>query len=136
MRNSNITNLNDFQHFHNVRWLDNAFSYCTKLTDVKFWEGIEQLGDNTIAFCQKIRYIEFPSTIKHLGQMFLRYSIKKNNGIVICRALTPPDIHPYSVDIDAIALYVPDESVTLYKANENMTKFISKNILPLSKYQG
>ena len=133
--NSNITNLNDFQHFHNVRSLNEAFAYCTGLVDVRFWEGVERLDDNTVAYCQKIRYIEFPSTIKHLGQMFLRYPIGKNNGIVVCKALFPPSIHQYSTNINAITFYVPDESLELYRADNNMTRFISTNIRPLSEYQ-
>ena len=133
--NSNITNLNDFQHFHNVRLLNEAFAYCTGLVDVRFWEGIEELGDNCIGYCPSVRLIDFPSTIKSLGQMFLRYPIDKNKGIVICRAATPPALSSYNSRIRAVALYVPDESLELYRADNNMARFISTNIRPLSEYQ-
>jgi len=132
--NNNITNLNDFQYFHNVRRLNEAFAYCTGLVDVRFWEGIEELGDNCIGYCQSVRLIDFPSTIKSLGQMFLRYPIDKNKGIVICRAATPPALSSYNSRIRAVVLYVPDESLELYRANNNMTRFISTNIRPLSEY--
>ena len=132
--NSNITNLNDFQHFYNVRRLNEAFAYCTGLVDVRFWEGVEELGDNCIGYCQSVRLIDFPSTIKSLGQMFLRYSIDKNKGIVICRAATPPALSSYNSRIRAVALYVPDDSLELYRADNNMTRFISANIRPLSEY--
>ena len=133
---SNITNLNDFQYFHNVRQLNEAFSYCTGLVDVRFWEGVEELGDNCIGYCPSVRLIDFPSTIKSLGQMFLRYPIDKNKGIVICRAATPPSLSSYNSRIRAVALYVPDDSLELYRADNNMTRFISTNIRPLSEYQG
>ena len=132
--NSNITNLNDFQHFYNVRRLNETFAYCTGLVDVRFWEGVEELGDNCIGYCQSVRLIDFPSTIKSLGQMFLRYSIDKNKGIVICRAATPPALSSYNSRIRAVALYVPDDSLELYRADNNMTRFISANIRPLSEY--
>ena len=132
--NSNITNLNDFQHFYNVRRLNETFAYCTGLVDVRFWEGVEELGDNCIGYCQSVRLIDFPSTIKSLGQMFLRYPIDKNKGIVICRAATPPALSSYNSRIRAVALYVPDDSLELYRADNNMTRFISTNIRPLSEY--
>lgn len=132
--NNNITNLNDFQYFHNVRNLNNAFAYCTGLVDVRFWEGVEELGDNCIGYCPSVRIVDFPSTIKHLGQQFLRYPMNKNKGVVICRAKTPPGIHSYSTRINALTLYVPDDSLELYRADNNMTRFISTNIHPLSEY--
>ena len=133
-KNANITTLEDFKYFTNINNLNNAFSYCYNLTDAIFWEGVEYLRDNAIAFCQKIKYIEFPSTIKHLGQMFLRYPIDKNNGIVVCKALNPPVIQSYSTNIKATVLYVPDESLELYKNAEHIKKYISTNIKPLSEY--
>lgn len=133
--NKNLINLNDFRYFTGVRYLNNAFMSCPELIEAKFWEGLERCDDNLIRNSSKIKLVDFPSTIKDLGQMWLSHDMRKNNGIVICRAKNPPKIFSYNVFVDAIALYVPDESVALYKANENMTKFISKNILPLSKYQ-
>ena len=132
--NSNITNLNDFQYFHNVRRLNDSFSYCTGLVEVRFWEGVEDLGDNCIGYCPSVRIVDFPSTIKYLGQQFLRYPMNKNKGVVICRAKTPPGIHSYSTNINALVLYVPDESLELYRADNNMTRYISTNIRPLSEY--
>ena len=132
--NSNITNLNDFQYFHNVRRLNDTFSYCTGLVDVRFWEGVEDLGDNCIGYCPSVRIVDFPSTIRYLGQQFLRYPMNKNKGVVICRAKTPPGIHSYSTNINALVLYVPDESLELYRADNNMTRYISTNIRPLSEY--
>ena len=133
--NKNLINLNDFQYFTGVRYLNNAFMSCPELIEAKFWEGLERCDDNLIRNSSKIKLVDFPSTIKDLGQMWLSHDMRKNNGIVICRAKNPPKMFRYNVFVDAIALYVPDESVALYKANENMIKFISKNILPLSKYQ-
>lgn len=131
---NNITNLNDFQYFHNVRELKEDFSYCTGLLDVKLWEGFETFYDNCFAYCQHIRLIDFPSTVKYLGQMTFRYPIDRNKGVVICRAKTPPGINSYSENVHAIALYVPDESIELYRNDKNMTTYLSTNILPLSKY--
>jgi hypothetical protein len=68
--------------------------------------------------------------------MFLRYPIDKNNGIVVCKALNPPNIHSYSTNIKATVLYVPDESLELYKNAEHIKKYISTNIKPLSEYNG
>ena len=134
-KNTDITTLEDFKYFIHVNKLNNTFSYCYNLTDAIFWEGVQYLGDNDIAYCQKIKYIELPSTIKHIGQMFLRYRIDKNNGIVVCKALNPPTINSYSINIKAITLYVPDESLELYKNAEHIKKYISTNIKPLSEYQ-
>ena len=133
-KNTDITTLEDFKYFIHVNKLNNTFSYCYNLTDAIFWEGVQYLGDNDIAYCQKIKYIELPSTIKHIGQMFLRYRIDKNNGIVVCKPLNPPTINSYSINIKAITLYVPDESLELYKNAEHIKKYISTNIKPLSEY--
>lgn len=128
--------LNDFRYFTSVRMLHESFPYCYNLIEAKFWEGVEKFGDNVIAYCKNIKLIDLPSTIKDLGQMWLRYEIRNNGGIVICRAPNPPAMNSYNVFIDAIALYVPDESIDLYKNDTYMNKFISKNILPISEYQG
>ena len=117
-----------------MRQLNEAFAYCTSLLEVRFWEGLENLGDNCIGYCPFVRIVDFPSTIKHLGQQFLRYPMNKNKGVVICRAKTPPGIHSYSTRINALTLYVPDDSLELYRADNNMTRFISANIRPLSEY--
>ena len=117
-----------------MRQLNETFAYCTGLVDVRFWEGVEELGDNCIGYCKSVKLIDLPSTIKLLGQMFLRYPIEKNKVIVICRAKTPPNISSYNTNIKALALYVPDESLELYRADNNMKKYISKNIRPLSEY--
>ena len=131
--NKNITNLKDFQHFRNVRKLNNAFSYCTGLLDIKFWNGVEEINNNCIAYCQRVRLIDFPSTIKRFGLMLLRYPVDKNKFVMICRAKTPPLIHSYSENMRTNALYVPEESVELYRNDKNITTYLSTNILPLSE---
>ena len=67
--------------------------------------------------------------------MFLRYPIDKNNGIIVCKAKNHPAIHSYSIQLKALALYVPDESLELYKNAEHIKKYLSTNIMPLSEYK-
>lgn len=99
-----------------------------------FGKGLKNLVITAVGYCPSVRIVDFPSTIKHLGQQFLRYPMNKNKGVVICRAKTPPGIDSYSTRINALTLYVPDDSLDLYRADNNMTRFISTNIRPLSEY--
>lgn len=130
-----LTNLRDFNYFINVKTLNGAFRSCINLEEAIFWEGLTYFKDDVMGGCTKLKLADFPTTIKDLGQMWVRQKLA-DPAIVICRSSTPPKISDYNIQSVAKYLYVPDESLDLYKSDEIIKKYISTNILPISQYKG
>ena len=62
-------------------------------------------------------------------------SSNQKNYIVICRAVTPPSLGSNNYLTKLTAVYVPDDSVSAYKAASVWSGLASK-IKPLSEYTG
>ena len=80
--------------------------------------------------------IDFPSTMKTMyGYSLHPYSANQKNFIVICRAVTPPSLGSNGYLSMLTAVYVPDESVSAYKA-ASVWSGIAAKIKPMSEYTG
>ena len=89
----------------NVIYLDhNAFAYCTGLTSLTIGGGITSLSSEQFQACTGLSQ-------------------------VICMAATPPNAYSgfYQVNINTIKLYVPKESLELYKTTSPWSEFGSIN---------
>ena len=103
-------------------------------------EGITTTAAEWIFGSYKVALIDFPSTMTSIVGYGLAphtgpsYQVNYN---VIIRAVTPPavdsNITRYTNKL--IAIYVPDESVDVYKTATNWSGLASK-IKPLSEYIG
>lgn len=130
---STLENLNDFRLFCNVKSVSNAFIDCSNIKIANIWEGVTDFGDNLFMGASKIEKAIIPSTVKHMGQMWVRGRLVAP-AIVIMLPKTPPAIFNYNIQSVANVVYVPDESLDLYNSNEDMKKYLSTNILPISQY--
>lgn len=132
---SSLENLNDFRLFCNVKNINSAFIGCPNLRTLRIWEGVVRFGDNTFMNANKIEKVIIPSTVKDMGQMWVRNRFI-DPAIIVMLPPSPPAINTYNILAGAKVMYVPDESVELYKNNANMKTYISENILPISQYKG
>lgn len=133
--NTDIENLNDFQHFKNVTNISGAFFGCSKIKVANIWEGVQELGDNLLMGANNVEKVIIPSTIRDLGQMWIRSRLI-GKAVVIIKSETPPMMINYNISSVAKTLYVPDSAVDRYKADTKITKYLTNNILPISQYRG
>ena len=113
-----------------------AFSYCLNLTSIKLIEGVVSTGQQWIWGSRNIALIDLPSTMKTLtGYGIQPYDSSQVYFIVICRAVTPPSLGSNGYLSRLTAVYVPNESVSAYKA-ASVWSGIAAKIKPLSEYIG
>lgn len=128
-----LENLNDFRFFCNVKNVSNAFIGCSNIKIANIWEGVTVFGDNFLMGASKIEKAVIPTTVQNMGQMWVR-SILVAPAIIIMLPKIPPKISDYNISSVANVVYVPDESLELYKSKEDVRKYLSTNILPISQY--
>lgn len=90
-------------------------------SEIKFPEGVEEVGFLTDAFTPNIIKADLPTTTTSLGHTAL-------NGItmmetLIIRALVPPAITLGIPQSPNLRVYVPSESLALYKSTEPYSSF-------------
>lgn len=105
---------------------------CNELTELRIPEGVTSIGGNCIYSCEKLNFIELPSTLEKIGGLSLRDVHNKDKQYkVICHAAYPPQaIGALCVLNNKGTLYVPQESVELYKITPNWKEF--SQILPIT----
>ena len=113
-----------------------CFRNCLNLTTLKFNEGLTTTYDRWCWGSRNITLIDFPSTMKTMNGYSLHpYDVNQKNFIVICRAVTPPSLGSNGYLSRLTAVYVPDDSVSAYKA-ASVWSGIAAKIKPLSEYTG
>lgn len=80
---------------------NSAFSYCSRLTSITIGNGITSIGNKIFSGCSKITTIT-------------------------CEATTPPTLGSDNNLSNIIAVYVPAESVDLYKSATNWSYYADK----------
>lgn len=112
---------------------DYAFNECTGLTSVTMGDSVTSIGYATFYKCQGLTSIELPSGISNIGD----WAFAECSGLksITCKAITPPTCtnHSFKGDYSSLyasaTLYVPAESVDVYKAADTWKEFT--NILPV-----
>lgn len=105
---------------------------CNELTELRVPEGVTSIGGNCIYSCEKLNFIELPSTLEKIGGLSLRDVRNEDKQYkVICHAAYPPQATgALCVLNNKGTLYVPQESVELYKITPNWKGF--SQILPIT----
>lgn len=116
---------------------DYAFYYCTGLQSVNISYGLERIGSNMFYSCYNLNSLTISASVNRIGfRAFLGcYKLKKivsyiadpNNVIYATSNGNAPTFQ--SVDKNNCKLYVPLESINLYKNHEQWKEFI--NIYPI-----
>ena len=113
---------------------DFAFYYCSGLTSVTIPNSVTSIGEWAFYYCSGLTSVTIPNSVTSIGdRAFLGCSGLTS---ITCEAITPPtlgDIVFSSVN-KSIPLYVPAESVALYKAANQWKDFT--NILPIEETPG
>ena len=109
------------------------FAYCEKLESVILPPHITKIQMATFFDCKALRSITIPAevTFIDLAAFYLCDSLKE----VTCLGTTPPTADPsvfVTLQTNQMTLYVPDESVDLYKATPVWKDF---NVQPISAKQ-
>ena len=111
-----------------------VFSY-TVIKHLVVPEGCTDIAMQLIAYNTVLELVDLPSTLVTLGTGINRQGSLQFR--LICRAITPPIFDGAWWDNSnkgkPIAIYVPDESVAIYKTASGWSKS-SSLILPLSTY--
>lgn len=110
-----------------------SFSNCASLSAVTLSNQITSLMSYCFQYCRSLEFIELPASIRILGNR-LFYGCSRLTAIKVLNP-TPPSIEAQTFFECDAQIYVPDESVDLYKNAENWSS-ISSRIHPLSEYQG
>ncbi len=102
-----------------------AFDGCELLTSVSISDGVATIGSNAFSDCWYLSSISIGKSVKNIGDYaFVRCERLIN---VTCYAVTPPAFDTFSPfdNPEKIDLYVPAQSVKIYKNNANWKNFKS-----------
>lgn len=107
---------------------DYAFTWCRNLTSVTIPQSVSKIGYRSFHYCDKLSSVIIPSSVKSIGSMAFA-----NCGLtsMVNLAISPQDINEdvfSNVNKSKCKLYVPIESVNLYKAADVWKEFSIQGI--------
>lgn len=113
---------------------EDAFEYCTHLTSVKIPNNVVTMGNGVFTHCLALETVVIEDEVQNLGNYTFSYC--NNIKFVYNYSLSPQKINgnifgpdPFFFSAYNRTLYVPEESIELYKDAEVWKEF--KNILPI-----
>ena len=109
-----------------------AFANNEKLLRVKLREGLKEIGSNAFSYCTELTSFEIPASVEVIGEG--AFSNCYNVNTLILHSKDIPKWQNYHIaDFEELVdIYVPDESVTLYK-NDPEWELDNDKIKPLSQ---
>ena len=102
----------------------------TRISSITIPEGMVDLSIDYFSQCSNLRSITLPNNLKRISNDFLGYGTN-NLEVLTLKSVTPPTIYGYmpekgiSIPTNTI-IYVPAESVTLYKNTKGWRNHASK----------
>ena len=132
----NVTTLREITTPPSLQSIPNStFDGCSSMTSCILSEGLKSIGSNVWNFT-KFATITIPSTVTSItGRDFAGNNTLRS---VIILAKTPPATPSYNIMTagnSSAKIYVPDDSVSAYKAASKWSEIASR-IYPLSDYNG
>ncbi len=120
--------------FNGSNFADASPKMCDNLDTLVFSEGVTYIPEKSAYF---FPLVQLPQSTKTVCNNAFTSGHKNRVFKVLCNALTPPRLHngdcfydPYD-QIKNITLYVPQESLELYKSTSGWNQF--KEIIPIEK---
>ena len=108
---------------------NNAFYNCRSLTSITIPNSVTSIGDGAFWYCSSLTSVTIPNSATSIG----KYAFSNCSSLtsITCEAVVSPTLEYnvfYNVD-KSIPLYVPAQSIDLYKAADQWKDFT--NILPI-----
>ena len=99
---------------------------------MKLREGLKEIGSNAFSYCTELTSFEIPASVEVIGEG--AFSNCYNVNTLILHSKDIPKWQNYHIaDFEELVdIYVPDESVTLYK-NDPEWELDKDKIKPLSQ---
>ena len=94
-----------------------VFSRLECLTEMTIPEGVERIGPYAFDRCPNLKSITLPTTVTYMGEYVFQETPLKT---LYCKAVTPPFVSYNEISLSFVEdakIYVPTESVGLYKEN-------------------
>ena len=110
-----------------------AFSICEKLERIVLPPHLTEVKQGLLMGCTALKSVTIPAEVTTIGMAAFTQCISLTE--ITCLATTPPTVGYMAfltVPTENVTLYVPDESVDLYKAADEWKNF---NVKPISEKQ-
>lgn len=134
---------NLFSHCHNLRNVtlpsdatiigDEVFSFCHDLTHIDVPNGVTEIGLDAFMYCSELKSVTIPNSVVYIGEEAF-WGCGELTRVTV-KAEIPPEVVSFTNDAYTTfsvydTLYVPNESLALYKSEAPWDKF--KNIIGLT----
>ena len=106
-----------------------AFGDCSSLSSVTIANSVTSIGESAFNGCSSLTSVTIPNSVTSIGKWAFYYCTSLTS--ISCEAVTPPTL--MSTDVFwsvSIPLYVPAQSINLYKSRYGWKNFT--NILPIT----
>nr|WP_315124353.1 leucine-rich repeat domain-containing protein [uncultured Capnocytophaga sp.] len=109
-----------------------AFASCTELTELQLQEGLKEIANLAFVGCTGLKELEIPESISKMGDFCFMYAPVET---VVLHSRTIPEWPYYNVSFvgSLKTLYVPDESLSLYKSSKWCPDTLKAKMKPLSE---
>ena len=116
-----------------ITTIGSAAFFHTYIESIIVPEGVTEIGGWAFSECYSLNKIELPSTLKSIGNSAFKETYYIDT--LICKAVVPPTMGELAVfegvKIANISLFVPKESIELYKTADQWKEF--GQILPIKE---
>jgi len=107
-----------------------AFGYCTGLTGVTIGNSVTSIGWYTFRGCSSLTSVTLPDSVTSIG--LGAFEDCSSLTTITVKASTPPTLGDGAMPSSVTAIYVPSDSVDVYKSASGWRSYAS-NILPIQE---
>ena len=108
-----------------------TFSYCRSLTSITIPDNVTSVGNEAFYECNSLNAVTIGNSVTSIGRGAFYYCSKLTS--IRCYAVSPPkcELNSFATVSKTIPVYVPAQSVSLYKAEYGWADFT--NLQPINE---